>query len=119
MVRHLLLHDRLRLNKEGNANRIAHRQFQSSRAEPGGDLTMEQAVAAKVDWDIVADMAMRIATKNQTKQILTAAAWGVVPTSPWLARHGSELETVCEGCWGTNDLRHAIVGCCEGEEIKE
>ncbi len=54
--------------------RIAQWQLERTRAEPGGDLTVEQAIAAEVDWEFVADMATRTAAKGQTKLILTAAA---------------------------------------------
>ncbi len=74
MVKQLLLHDRLRRNEEDYARRTAQRQLECTRAEPGGNLTMEQAIAADVDWDFVADMATRTATSSQTKRIVTAAA---------------------------------------------
>ena len=81
---------------------------------------MAQAVAADVDWRFVGEMATRTATQNQTKRILTAAAWGVVPTSLWMARRGREVETICEGCGRTKDLRHAMVGCSDdGEEVRK
>ncbi len=30
------------------------------------------------------------------------------------------METICEGCGRTKDLRHAMIGCCdEGVEVKK
>ena len=89
----------------------AKRMDEKSRAEPGGDLSLEQAVSAKVDWEFISDMATRQGTTCQAKRVLTAAAWGVLPTPLWLARHGWEAEVVCAICGRAQDLRHAMAGC--------
>ena len=78
-----------------------------------GDLTLEQAIGGSVDWDSVADMAVRQGTSHMTKRVLAAASWGVLPTPLWLSRHGWEIEVVCPECGRTQDLRHSI-GVWEG-----
>jgi hypothetical protein len=83
-----------------------------------GDMSFEQAIGTTVDWDVVADMAVRQGTTHLTKRVLTAASWGVLPTPLWLARHGWETEVVCPECGRSQDLRHTMVGCGKEEAVE-
>ena len=111
MVKHLLEQERLRKNKEEYMRKIKDRQEQARNAGASADLHFEQAIGGKVDWDHVAEMAVRTGTKHEVKRVLCAAVWGVLPTPLWLATHGWEVEVVCNICGRTRDLRHAVVGC--------
>ena len=118
MVKHLLEQERQRKNKTEYLRKIKDRQEQTRSAGVSADLTIEQAIGGKVDWDHFAEMAVRPGTKHDVKLVLSAAAWGVLPTPLWLSKHGWEVEVVCNTCGRTRDLRHAVVGC-GGDEADE
>ena len=63
-------------------------------------------------------MAIRPGTKHDVKRVLSATAWGVLPTPIWMSKHGWEIEAVCQICGRTCDLRHTITGC-GGDEARE
>ena len=75
-----------------------------------GDVCFEQAIGGTVDWNLVADMAVRQGTTRLAKRVLTAVSWGVLPTPLWLARHGWEIEVVCPECCRSQDLRRTMGG---------
>ena len=83
-----------------------------------GDMSFEEAIGGTVDWDLVADMAVRQGTTHLAKRVLTAVSWGVLPTPLWLARHGWEIEVVCPECGRSQDLRHTMVGCGKEEAVE-
>ncbi len=91
-------------------------RWETVKPDFADDLTFAQAVGNDVDWGFVADMAVRQGTNHEVKRFLTGAAWGVVPTPLWLAKHGWEFEVVCQVCGRSDVLGHAMVGCGKDEE---
>ena len=64
MVKHLLEQDRLRKNKDLYSRKIKDRQNRALVEGVSVDLTFDQAIGGKVDWDHVAEMAVRTGTKH-------------------------------------------------------
>jgi hypothetical protein len=116
MLKHVLAQQRVKINTKEFMKRAADRRGQmANQAGDHPDLTLEQAIGGEVDWENVAEMAVRQGTTHLTKRVLAAAAWGVLPTPMWLSKHGWEIEVVCPICGRTQDLRHTIVGCRKDE----
>ena len=62
MVKHLLEQERLRKNKKVYRRKIKDRQEKARDDGARADLTFEQAIGGTVDWDHVAELAVRPGT---------------------------------------------------------
>ena len=73
MLKHVLAQERVRVNKQEFIKCTQGRREQM-QAQPDGDLTLEQAIGSIVEWDLVADMAVRQGTSHLAKRVLAAAS---------------------------------------------
>ena len=69
MVKHLLEQERLRKNKEAHVGKIKDRQEKTRNVGASAGLNLEQAIGGKVDWDHVAEMAVRTGTKDGNARV--------------------------------------------------
>ena len=73
MLKHMLVQERERVNKEEFMKTMRARREQI-KPQVDGDLSFEQAIGGTVDWDLAAGMVVRQGTAHLTKRVLTAVS---------------------------------------------
>ncbi len=75
MVKHMLIQERQKKNKQAFISLTRTKHARKGDAEQGllRDFTMEQAVGGQVDWEEVAELAVRPGTKHDVKRVPAAA----------------------------------------------